>query len=75
LGQEYPEIFFLTSTTDDRVHPGHARKMAAKMEDLGHPMLFFEAEQGGHAMAITNKGKAHNYALQLVYLLQKLQSK
>ena len=34
--EKYPEIFFTTSTRDDRVHPGHARKMVAKMNDMGY---------------------------------------
>ena len=39
-GQPYPEVFIHTSTKDDRVHPGHARKAAARMEELGYPVLF-----------------------------------
>ncbi|MEM7282257.1 MAG: prolyl oligopeptidase family serine peptidase [Pseudomonadota bacterium] len=45
---DYPEVFFYTSTKDDRVHPGHARKMAAKLSDQGHPFLYFENIEGGH---------------------------
>jgi prolyl oligopeptidase len=71
-GQPYPEMFFLTSTQDDRVHPGHARKMAKKMMDMGYPALFYEAREGGHAMAVNNEGKAFNAAMGTVYLLQKL---
>ncbi len=71
-GQPYPEMFFLTSTQDDRVHPGHARKMAHKMMDMGYPALFYEAREGGHAMAVNNEGKAINAAMGTVYLLQKL---
>jgi len=71
-GQAYPEMFFLTSTQDDRVHPGHARKMAKKMMDMGYPALFYEAREGGHAMAVNNEGKAFNAAMQTVYLLQQL---
>ncbi|RPH93940.1 MAG: S9 family peptidase [Lysobacterales bacterium] len=68
----YPEIFLLTSTRDDRVHPGHARKMAHKMQDMGHEVLFYEAREGGHAMAVDNEGRAFNAAMQAVYLMQKL---
>ena len=44
----YPPALFLTSTADDRVHPGHARKMAAKMQSQGHGALFYEETEGGH---------------------------
>src|SRR5262249_34878380 len=50
-GVKYPKIFFLTSTKDDRVHPGHARKMAAKMEANGQPFFYYENIEGGHAAA------------------------
>ena len=71
-GQRYPEMFFLTSTQDDRVHPAHARKMAKKMMDMGYPALFYEAREGGHAMAVNDEGRAFNAAMQTVYLLQQL---
>ncbi|MEM8919331.1 MAG: prolyl oligopeptidase family serine peptidase [Pseudomonadota bacterium] len=71
-GASYPKIFFMVSATDDRVHPGHARKMAAKMESQGHPFLFYEAPEGGHAMAVTNEGRAKNSAMQMVFLLAEL---
>ena len=44
---DYPEVFFATSTKDDRVHPGHARKMAALMQLQGHPILYYENLDGG----------------------------
>ena len=62
---EYPEVFFHTSTPDGRAHPGHARKMKALMDQYGHPALFYEAAEGGHAGASTNAQKA--YALALIY--------
>jgi prolyl oligopeptidase len=71
--REYPEVFFYTSTKDDRVHPGHARKMAAKMHDQGHPFLFYENIEGGHRAAANLNESAKLGALQSVYLLQKLQ--
>ncbi|HET9055393.1 MAG TPA: prolyl oligopeptidase family serine peptidase [Chitinophagaceae bacterium] len=71
-GIRYPEVFFYTSTKDDRVHPGHARKMAAKMIDLGHPVLFYENTEGGHTGPSTNEQKAKFNALQYSYLLMKL---
>jgi prolyl oligopeptidase len=70
--KSYPEVFFTTSTKDDRVHPGHARKMAAKMLDQGHPILYFENLEGGHSAAANLKQVAHRVGLWVVYLLQKL---
>ena len=46
---EYPPSLFTTSTRDDRVHPGHARKMVAKMKDQGHDVIYYENIEGGHA--------------------------
>ena len=69
---DYPEIFFITSTKDDRVHPGHARKMAKRMEDQGHPFLYYENIDGGHSAAANLKETAKRLALQYTYLTQKL---
>lgn len=55
-GAAYPPTLFVTSRRDDRVHPGHARKMAAKLQALGAPALFYEPEDGGHGAA--NKAQA-----------------
>ncbi|MFC2163550.1 prolyl oligopeptidase family protein [Acidobacteriota bacterium] len=71
--RDYPEVFFYTSTKDDRVHPGHARKMAAKMRDQKHAFLFYENVEGGHGAAANLNEMAKLGALQSVYLLQKLQ--
>ena len=49
--QDYPEVYFYTSTKDDRVHPGHARKMAKKMLDQGHEVIYYENVEGGHSAA------------------------
>jgi len=68
----YPEVFFLTSTKDDRVHPGHARKTARRMQDQGHEFLYYENIDGGHSAAANLKETAKRLALQHVYLLQKL---
>ena len=68
----YPEIFFTTSTRDDRVHPGHARKMAAKMLAQGHRVLYFENIEGGHGGAADNAQRAHVLALEMSYLWAKL---
>ncbi len=71
-GTAYPEPFFLTSTKDDRVHPGHARKMAAKMASMGLPFLYYENIDGGHAAAANLKERARRNALEFTYLFEKL---
>jgi prolyl oligopeptidase len=71
-GKDYPEVFFTTSTRDDRVHPGHARKMVAKMNEMGYDVYYFENMEGGHAGASTNKQSAQRYALLYSYLQMKL---
>ncbi|TDP57590.1 prolyl oligopeptidase family serine peptidase [Flavobacterium dankookense] len=68
----YPEVFFTTSTRDDRVHPGHARKMVAKMNDMGYKTFYYENMEGGHAGASTNEQTAKIDALIYSYLLKKL---
>jgi len=68
----YPEVLFYSSTRDDRVHPGHGRKMAAKMRELGHPFLYYENIEGGHAGSSDLKQRAFMDSIQLVYLMQKL---
>ncbi|HTZ37136.1 MAG TPA: prolyl oligopeptidase family serine peptidase [Stellaceae bacterium] len=68
----YPEPFFLTSTKDDRVHPGHARKMAAKLAAMGLPFLYYENIDGGHAAAANLKERARRNALEFTYLFEKL---
>ncbi|UVF17668.1 prolyl oligopeptidase family serine peptidase [Microvirga terrae] len=55
-GQAYPPVLLVTSRRDDRVHPGHARKMAAKLEAMEQPVLFYEPDDGGHGAA--NKEQA-----------------
>lgn len=69
---EYPRVYFFTSTKDDRVHPGHARKMAKKMEDMGHPFLYYENIEGGHGAAANQEQQAKRLALQYVYFAQSL---
>ncbi len=68
----YPEVLFTTSTRDDRVHPGHARKMAARMRAQGHPVLYWENIEGGHGGAANNEQRAHMQALELAYLWRQL---
>ena len=69
---EYPEIFFWTNTRDDRVHPGHPRKMVARMEEQGHPVLYYENTEGGHSAGANLRQAATTSALTTVYLLQQL---
>jgi prolyl oligopeptidase len=65
---EYPRALFTTSTRDDRVHPGHARKMVAKMLDQGHDVLYYENIEGGHGGAANQKQQAYLSALIFSYL-------
>lgn len=69
---EYPKAFFTTSTRDDRVHPGHARKMVAKMLDQGHDVLYYENIEGGHGGAANLKQSAFIAALTYAYLHERL---
>jgi prolyl oligopeptidase len=71
-GQPYPEVFFHTSTKDDRVHPGHARKAVARMEALGYPVLFYENTDGGHAAGANLRETARRLALEYTYLTRRL---
>lgn len=71
-GVAYPAPLFITSTRDDRVHPGHARKMAARMAALGLPFLYYENIEGGHSAAANLRQRAHHYALEFTYLAQRL---
>lgn len=65
---KYPTPFFWTNTRDDRVHPAHARKMVAKLEEQGHPVYYFENTEGGHGSGAVNKQTAHVTGLQYAYL-------
>ncbi|MBS0446129.1 MAG: S9 family peptidase [Proteobacteria bacterium] len=69
---KYPRILFTTSTRDDRVHPGHARKMAALMRAQGHDVLYYENIEGGHGGAADNEQRAHVQALEFSYLWMQL---
>ena len=70
----YPKIFFTTSTRDDRVHPGHARKMVARMMEMDKPLYYYENTEGGHAGAANLKQSAYVNALIYSYLLDQLKS-
>lgn len=74
-GVKYPDIFFLTSTLDDRVHPGHARKAAAKLISLGAKVYYYENIEGGHTSAVSNSESAKKAALEYVLLLRKLKDR
>ena len=71
-GVSYPRAFFVTSTKDDRVHPGHARKMVARMLGLGADPLYFENIEGGHGAAADLEQKAKRSALEYTYLARLL---
>jgi prolyl oligopeptidase len=69
---KYPRVLFTTSTRDDRVHPGHARKMVARMKEQGHDVLYYENIEGGHGGAANNKQAAFMSALAYTFLLKEL---
>jgi len=71
-GRPYPKVFIETSTKDDRVHPAHARKAAARLMELGYPVLYYENIDGGHAGAANLAETARRQALEYVYLTRKL---
>ncbi len=72
---KYPKVLFTTSTRDDRVHPGHARKMAARMMEQGHDVLYYENIEGGHGGAANNEQRAHLQALENAFLWKTLAGK
>jgi prolyl oligopeptidase len=71
-GVKYPLVFFNTSTKDDRVHPAHARKMVAKMQEQSHQVLYFENIEGGHGGAADNQQWANLIGLEFAYLWMQL---
>ncbi len=74
-GTKYPEILIKTSTRDDRVHPAHSRKMAARMMEQGHKIYYYENIEGGHGGASNNKQRAYMASLGYAYLYMKLMGK
>jgi prolyl oligopeptidase len=73
-GEKYPPILFYTATSDDRVGPVQARKMAAKMEAMGHDSVwFYENTEGGHGAAADNRQSAFMRALASEFLWAQLQ--
>jgi prolyl oligopeptidase len=71
-GVTYPRVLFTTSTRDDRVHPGHARKMMARMVEQGHDALFYENIEGGHAGAADTAQAAYLTTLTYTFLAKQL---
>lgn len=69
---DYPEIYLFTSTQDDRVHPGHARKFAHLLSEVGHDYLYYENTAGGHSAAANLEETARRDALLYTFLMQKL---
>ena len=67
-GQDYPPILIATTRRDDRVHPGHARKMAAKLQALGYEAYFYEPAAGGHGYGKDNTERAGFTALGYSFL-------
>ena len=70
--QPYPPVLFITSTRDDRVHPGHARKMTALLRRYGYDASYYENVEGGHGAAADNEQSATLWALILEFLWRKL---
>jgi prolyl oligopeptidase len=71
-GRPYPPVLFVTSTRDDRVHPAHARKMAARLIDAGYDVGYYENIEGGHGAAADNKQLAVKWALVFEFLWHRL---
>jgi prolyl oligopeptidase len=71
-GVKYPKPYITTNAKDDRVHPGHARKFAAKLEAMGYPYLFFEDNFGGHSYDADPTANAARWARHYTYLAQQL---
>jgi prolyl oligopeptidase len=69
---KYPKVLFWTNMRDDRVHPGHARKMVARMKELGHDVLYFEDTESGHAAGSTPARNAYTWALTYTFLHMEL---
>ena len=71
-GRPYPRVLFTTSTRDDRVHPGHARKMVARLKEQGHDVLYYENIEGGHGGSANNQQAAYMSALAYTFLWNQL---
>ena len=71
-GEDYPRVYITTNTRDDRVHPGHARKFAARLGDMGYDHLYYEETAGGHSHDADPVANARRWARHYVYLAQQL---
>ena len=71
-GADYPRVYITTNTRDDRVHPGHARKFAARLTDMGYDHLYYEETSGGHSNDADPVANARRWARHYVYLSQQL---
>ncbi len=71
-GQKYPPVLWITSTRDDRVHPGHARKMTARLREYGYDVTYYENIEGGHGAAADNAQRAFKRALTFEFLWRRL---
>ena len=69
---DYPRVYITTNTRDDRVHPGHSRKFAARLDAMGHDHLYFEDTAGGHSNDADPVANARRWARHYVYLAQQL---
>ncbi len=70
--QKYPEVYITTNTRDDRVHPGHARKFAARLQAMGYPALYYENTQGGHSNDSDPILNSERWARHYIYLARQL---
>ncbi|MGD9967075.1 MAG: prolyl oligopeptidase family protein [Hyphomonadaceae bacterium] len=71
-GENFPTVFIYTSTKDDRVHPGHARKYGARLTELGVPYLYYENTDGGHQANANLREAARRRSFEYMYLMQRL---
>ncbi len=71
-GADYPEVYITTNTHDDRVHPGHARKFAARLQAMGYPALYFEETNGGHSNDSDPLLNSARWARHYIYLARAL---
>ena len=71
-GVHYPPVFFYLSTQDDRVHPGHARKMTAKLKGFGNRVYYHEYTEGGHAVGADRSEDAVRAALLWAFLTREI---
>ncbi len=70
--KEYPEVYYWTNTRDDRVHPAHARKMVARLQEFGNLVYYYENTEGGHGGGTNPNQRAYTSALSYAYLWKML---